>query len=61
LAAAAYFQQQSTVEDEVRRLADALWQKADWHWMQNGAAAVSDGWTPEKAFCVIAGTVATKH
>jgi hypothetical protein len=50
LTAAAYFQQQSGVEDEIRRLADALYRKADWQWMQNGAAAVSHGWTPEKGF-----------
>ena len=50
LAAAAYFQQQSAAEDEIRRLADALYRKADWQWMQNGAAAVSHGWTPEKGF-----------
>lgn len=50
LTAAAYFQHQSAVEDEIRRLADALYRKADWQWMQNGAAAVSHGWTPEKGF-----------
>ena len=50
LAAAAYFQQQTAAEDEIRRLADALYLKADWQWMQNGAAAVSHGWTPERGF-----------
>jgi len=50
LAAAAYFQQQTAEEDEIRRLADALYRKADWQWMQNRAAAVSHGWTPEKGF-----------
>jgi len=50
LAAAAYFRQQSGDEDEIRRLADVLYRKADWQWMQNGAAAVSHGWTPEKGF-----------
>ena len=50
LAAAAYFQRQTAEEDEIRKLADALYRKADWQWMQNGAAAVSHGWTPEKGF-----------
>jgi hypothetical protein len=50
LAAAAFFQQHTADEDEIRRLADALYRKADWTWMQNGAAAVSHGWTPEKGF-----------
>jgi hypothetical protein len=50
LAAAAYFQRPNAEEDEIRRLADALFRKADWQWMQNGAAAVSHGWTPERGF-----------
>jgi hypothetical protein len=50
LAAAAYFQRPNAEEDEIRRLAAALFRKADWQWMQNGAAAVSHGWTPEKGF-----------
>ena len=36
LAAAAYYQQQTAEEDEIRKLADALYQRADWQWMQNG-------------------------
>jgi hypothetical protein len=50
LAAAAYYQQQTAEEDEIRGLADALYRKCDWRWMQNGAAAVSHGWTPEQGF-----------
>ena len=50
LAAAAYFGRATEEEDEIRRHADALFRKADWRWMQNGAAAVSHGWTPEKGF-----------
>jgi hypothetical protein len=50
LAAAAYYQQQTAEEDEIRRLADTLYRKCDWRWMQNGAAAVSHGWTPEMGF-----------
>ena len=34
--AAAYYQQQTAEEDEIRKLADALYQRADWQWMQNG-------------------------
>jgi len=50
LAVGAYFLGQNAEEYEIRRLADALYRKADWRWMQNGAAAVSHGWTPEKGF-----------
>ncbi len=34
LSAAAYFQRHCAEEDEIRRLADALYRKADWQWMQ---------------------------
>ena len=50
LAAAAYYQGETADEDEIRKLADALYRKADWQWMLNGGAAVSHGWTPEKGF-----------
>lgn len=50
LAAACYFRRRAAKEDEIRRLADSLFRKADWQWMQNGAATVSHGWTPELGF-----------
>ncbi len=50
LTAAAYYQQQTAEENEIRTRADTLYRKADWQWMQNGEAAVSHGWTPEKGF-----------
>ena len=50
LAAAAYFQRPNAEEDEIRRLADSLYRKADWQWMRNAGATVSHGWTPEKGF-----------
>ena len=50
LAAAAYFDQETADEDQIRKLADAPYRKADWQRMQDGGAAVSHGWTPEKGF-----------
>lgn len=50
LTAAAYFDRDSHEEQEIRRLADALYRRADWRWAQNGRATVSHGWTPEKGF-----------
>lgn len=50
LAAAAYYRRETAQEDEIRRLADSLYRKTDWQWMQNGEAAVSHGWMPEKGF-----------
>ncbi|SDA20181.1 hypothetical protein SAMN05216315_1137 [Nitrosospira sp. Nsp18] len=50
LVAQAYFRHETAEEEEIGKLADALYRRADWHWMQNGKAAVSHGWTPEKGF-----------
>jgi hypothetical protein len=50
LTAAAYFDQDTDDEREVRRLADALYRRVDWHWARNGQATVSHGWKPETGF-----------
>lgn len=50
LAAGAYFDAEDESELEIRRLADALYRRADWRWAQNGGATVTHGWRPEKGF-----------
>nr|WP_306264864.1 glucoamylase family protein [Pararhizobium sp. IMCC3301] len=50
LAAAAYFDQDSEDEHEIRTLADALYLRADWQWACNGGATITHGWTPERGF-----------
>jgi hypothetical protein len=50
LTAAAYFDQASADEQEVRGLADRLYRRADWQWAQNGEATVTHGWKPESGF-----------
>ena len=50
LAASAYFDTDDESELEIRRLADALYRRADWRWAQNGGATVTHGWRPEKGF-----------
>ncbi|WP_287086840.1 glucoamylase family protein [Mesorhizobium sp.] len=50
LAAAAYFDGDTTEEQEIRALADALYRRADWQWAQNQDATVTHGWTPESGF-----------
>ncbi|MGX9144306.1 glucoamylase family protein [Mesorhizobium sp. 128a] len=50
LAAGAYFDEDDESELEIRRLADALYRRADWRWAQNGGATVTHGWRPEKGF-----------
>ena len=50
LAAAMYFDRETKTESEIRRLAETLYARADWHWAQNGGLAVTHGWKPEKGF-----------
>ena len=50
LTAAMYFNLDTEGEREIRRLADALYHRADWQWAQNGALTVSHGWKPERGF-----------
>jgi len=50
LAVAAYFDQDSEDEREIRTLADALYLRADWPWACNGGATITHGWTPEHGF-----------
>ncbi|WP_296737250.1 glucoamylase family protein [Mesorhizobium sp.] len=50
LAAGAYFDQDDESELEIRRLADALYRRADWLWALNGGSAITHGWRPETGF-----------
>jgi hypothetical protein len=50
LTCAAYFDQENEEEDELRRLVDELFGKADWQWALNGGSAISHGWRPESGF-----------
>ena len=50
LTAAAYFDQDTADEAEVRRLADVLYRRADWDWARDGGATVTHGWRPESGF-----------
>lgn len=50
LTAATYFDSDAQEEQEIRKLADALYRRADWRWAQYGGATVSHGWIPEKGF-----------
>jgi hypothetical protein len=50
LAAAAYFDRENPAEGEIRKLADAMYRRADWQWALNGGATLSHGWKPERGF-----------
>jgi hypothetical protein len=50
LTAAMYFDRATKKEREIRKLAEALYLRADWQWAQNRALTVSHGWRPERGF-----------
>jgi hypothetical protein len=50
LTAGAYFDADTTEEQEIRALADALYCRADWSWAQNSGATVTHGWKSESGF-----------
>jgi hypothetical protein len=50
LAAGMYFAADKPDEIEIRRLADALYQRTDWQWAQDGGATITHGWKPESGF-----------
>lgn len=50
LTAAMYFNHDTEGEREIRRLAEALYHRADWQWAQNGGLTVTHGWRPKKGF-----------
>ncbi|HEX9303312.1 MAG TPA: glucoamylase family protein [Thermoanaerobaculia bacterium] len=50
LTAAEYFDLDRADEAEIRRLADSLFQAAEWDWALDGGLALRHGWTPEGGF-----------
>ncbi len=50
LTAATYFDHDTDDEAEVRRLATALYRRADWNWARNGGPTLTQGWRPETGF-----------
>lgn len=50
LSAATYFDEDTSIESEIRDLARQLYERADWNWARNGGAAVTHGWSPEGGF-----------
>ena len=50
LTAAAYFQDDTPEQREIRELADALYRRADWTWAQAADGTIGHGWRPESGF-----------
>ena len=50
LIAAAYFQEDTKEEVEIRKLADALYRRVDWRWALNRGATLTHGWKPGRGF-----------
>jgi hypothetical protein len=45
-----YFDQDDAAEAQIRALADALYLRVEWPWMQVRSARICHGWTPEAGF-----------
>jgi hypothetical protein len=45
-----YFNKNTSVETEIRKLADQIYGRVDWTWFQHNKPFVSMGWHPEKGF-----------
>jgi hypothetical protein len=50
LTAAAYFDGDSADEEDIRRFARALYERADWNWARNHGPTLTHGWRPEDGF-----------
>jgi hypothetical protein len=50
ITAAEYFNRDDEAEREVRKLAHAIYARADWQWARNGEDTVTHGWKPESGF-----------
>ncbi len=50
LVASVYFTENTPEEEEIRKLADALYRRVDWQWSQGGEATVRQGWKPDSGF-----------
>lgn len=50
LTAALYFLADTAEEQEIRTIADMLYRRADWQWVQDGGSTVTHGWKPESGF-----------
>jgi hypothetical protein len=50
LAAAAYFNDDTAKEDEIRKLADKLYRRVDWQWATNKAESLTQGYKPKHGF-----------
>jgi hypothetical protein len=50
LTARSYFDADTEAEQAIRTLADALYDRANWHWAQNQGTTLTHGWKPESGF-----------
>ena len=50
LTAATYFDRDAAEEAEIRQIAAALYERADWNWARDHGPTVTHGWRPESGF-----------
>jgi hypothetical protein len=50
MVSASYFDGQATEEQEIRAIAELLYQRVDWEWALDGGRTLTHGWRPESGF-----------
>ena len=50
LVASSYFDKENSSENQIRELANSLYERVDWNWARNEGDSVSHGWKPESGF-----------
>src|SRR6202012_1050164 len=50
LTARNYYTGKNKDENEIRELADKLYERVDWQWALNGGDTITHGWKPESGF-----------
>ena len=50
LVANTYFNRDTPIEREICQLAEAIYNRVDWQWAQDGKATLRQGWKPESGF-----------
>lgn len=50
LTVAQYFDRETEQENEIRKLGDDLYRRADWQWAMNNGKTLTHGWMPESGF-----------
>jgi hypothetical protein len=50
LSVARYFSEDTPQDQQIRQLAESIYQRVDWQWALNGGSTITHGWNPESGF-----------